>query len=77
MHTKVPVGEILFEVKLAGNVMTVAAIHVETGTEISLAGPAVAGEYVLKTAAIRKLIDTLDKRHGVATGGLGLRAGGS
>jgi hypothetical protein len=45
-----------------GNVVKVTALHVETDTEVSLVGPAAAGVYGLKMAAIRKLIYVLNKR---------------
>ena len=57
-------GEVLFEFHRLGNVVKVTAIHVATGTEISLVGAPAAGEYGLKMAAIRKLVYVLGKREG-------------
>jgi hypothetical protein len=62
MRPEVPVGEVLFEFHRVGNVVKVSALHVDTDTEVSLAGPASAGVYGLKMAAIRKLIYVLNKR---------------
>lgn len=59
-----PSGEILFELRQIGASVKVSAIHVDTGTEVSLAGPASAGEYVLKEAALRKLAYVLAQRGG-------------
>ena len=54
-------GEILFELRPIGAVVKVTAIHVDTGTEVSLAGPVSAGDYVLKQMALRKLAYVLGK----------------
>jgi hypothetical protein len=62
MRPEVPIGEVLFEFHRVGNAVKVTALHVDTDTEISLAGPSSAGEYELKMAAIRKLIYVLNKR---------------
>lgn len=62
MDPEVPIGEVLFEFRRVGNVVKVSAIHVDTGTEVSLVGPPAAGEYGLKMAAIRKLIYVLGRR---------------
>jgi hypothetical protein len=56
-----PTGEVLFEFKRIGNIMKVSAIHVDTNTEVSLAGPPAAGEHGLKMAAMRKLAYVLAK----------------
>ncbi len=48
-------GEVLFEFRKIGNSVKVSAIDPQTNTEISIVGPATAGEYALKMAAIRKL----------------------
>jgi hypothetical protein len=42
----------------------VSAVHVDSNTEVTLAGPASAGEYGLKLAAMRKLAYVLAKRGG-------------
>jgi len=62
MPHEAPLGEVLFEFHRVGNVVKVSAIHVATGTEISLVGSPAAGEYGLKMAAIRKLTYVLGKR---------------
>jgi hypothetical protein len=62
MRPEVPIGEVLFEFHRVGNVVKVSALHVDTDTEISLAGPSSAGVHGLKMAAIRKLIYVLNKR---------------
>jgi hypothetical protein len=48
-------GEVLFELRRLGSFVKVSAIHVQSNTEVSLAGPAAAGEHGLKQAAMRKL----------------------
>lgn len=55
-------GEVLFEFRRVGTSVKVSAIHVNTGTEISLVGAVSAGDYALKMAAIRKLIYVLGRR---------------
>ena len=62
MRSEVPLREVLFEFHRVGNVVKVSALHVDTDTEISLAGPSSAGVYGLKMVAIRKLIYVLNKR---------------
>ena len=61
MRPPMPTGEVLFEIKRIGNVMKVSAVHVDTNTEVSLAGPPAAGEHGLKMAAMRKLAYVLAK----------------
>jgi hypothetical protein len=63
----IEIGEVLFEFRRVGGTVKVTAIHVETGTEVSLVGAANAGEYALKMAAIRKLAYVLNR----AVGGSG------
>jgi len=48
-------GEVLFEFRKIGNAVKVSAIDPVTNTEVSIVGPATAGEYTLKMAALRKL----------------------
>lgn len=48
-------GEVLFEFRRIGNSVKVSAIEPVTNTEISIVGPASAGEHALKMVAIRKL----------------------
>ncbi|QUD86718.1 DUF6898 family protein [Phenylobacterium montanum] len=59
-----PTGEILFELRPIGRSVKVSAIHVDTGTEVSLAGPISAGEHVLKQMALNKLAYVLASRKG-------------
>lgn len=47
--------EILFEFRQIGSSLRVAAIDAESGLEVTLVGPAGAGEAALKQLAIRKL----------------------
>lgn len=58
------IGEVLFEFRRVGAVVRVTAIHVATGTEIVMVGAASAGDYALKTAAIRKLVYVMGQRAG-------------
>jgi hypothetical protein len=62
MPQEAPLGEVLFEFQRVGKAVKVSAIHVATGTEVSLVGSPGAGEYGLKMAAIRKLTYVLGKR---------------
>ena len=55
-------GEVLLEFRQLGNVVKVSAIHVDTDTEVCLAGPSTAGRYVLTAAVVNKLIYVLHKR---------------
>ncbi len=57
-----PLGEVLFEFRQVGNSVKVSAVHVATDTEISLVGPAAAGQYALRMAATRKLAYVLAAR---------------
>lgn len=50
-----PLGEVLFEFRQIGNAVKVSAVHVATNTEVSIVGPAGAGEQALKQSALRKL----------------------
>jgi len=54
-------GEVFFEFRRFGGTVKVSAIHAASGTEVSLAGAASAGEYALKMAAIRKLLYVLNR----------------
>jgi hypothetical protein len=62
-RTDILSGEILFELRQIGQVVKVSAIHVDSGTEVSLAGPVAAGEHGLKQAALRKLAYVLNQRN--------------
>ncbi len=55
------IGEVLFEFRQIGNSVKVSAIEPITNTEVSIVGPATAGEHALKMAAIRKLQYVLAK----------------
>lgn len=55
-------GEVLFEFRKIGNSVKVSAIEPVTNTEVSIVGPASAGEHTLKMAAIRKLQYVLAKQ---------------
>jgi hypothetical protein len=61
MTPKLPPGEILFEFRRLGDLVKVSAVHVDSNTEISLAGPAAVGEHSLKFAAMRKLAYVMAK----------------
>lgn len=54
--------EILFELVPMGHAVKVIAVDAATGTEVSIQGPANAGESALKNAAIRKLKYVLEKQ---------------
>jgi hypothetical protein len=60
--TAPPLGEVLFEFRRVGASVRVAAIHVDTGTEVVLVGAASAGDYALKMAAVRKLAYVLGRK---------------
>jgi hypothetical protein len=47
--------EVLFELHQIGATVKITAIDVATNTEVSTMGPAAAGQYGLKMAALRKL----------------------
>lgn len=57
-----PRREILFEIVAFGNVVKVIAVDAATGTEVSIQGPANAGEAALKNAALRKLDYVMSKK---------------
>jgi hypothetical protein len=48
-------GEVLFEIRIVGNVARCAAIDADTGLEVVALGPAAARDADLKTLALRKL----------------------
>jgi hypothetical protein len=54
--------EILFELFPMGPVVKVVAIDAKTGVEVSIQGPASAGETMLKQTAMRKLLYVLNKK---------------
>ncbi len=53
--------EVLFEVIRMGNSAKVTAIDGETGTEVSIIGPANSTLYSLKANAMRKLMNAMGK----------------
>jgi hypothetical protein len=57
-------GEVLFELRRIGDVVKVSAIEPRTNTEVSIMGPASAGEYALKKIALRKLQYVMTRREG-------------
>ena len=57
-------GEILIEFVTLGNAVRVTAIHVASGTEASIVGPASAPRAPLEAAALRKLSYVMDKEKG-------------
>lgn len=56
--------EILFEFRRIGAAVKVTATDTETLTEVTLQGPATAGEEALRRAAVAKLNYVLSKRKG-------------
>lgn len=55
--------EFLIEFQSLGTLVRVTAIDPESGLEVVIQGPASAGQYALKQAAIRKLLFQLAKRN--------------
>ena len=56
--------EVYFEFRRVGNYVRVTAIDSLTGTEVTIAGDAKAGETMLKQTALRKLEYVLAKKQG-------------
>ena len=56
--------EVLFEFSRVGNVMRVAALHVDTNTEVIIVGPLTAPQEALRNAALQKLRYVLTKKQG-------------
>ncbi|WP_146002636.1 DUF6898 family protein [Telmatospirillum siberiense] len=54
--------EVLIEFRRIGNSVKVSAIEPVTNTEVSIVGPATAGEHALRMAAIQKLRYVLAKK---------------
>jgi hypothetical protein len=54
-------GEVLFEFLRIGNTMKVIAFDVDSGTEISIVGPANYGPEILKRNALKRLEYVLKK----------------
>lgn len=57
-------GEVLLEFHRIGRSVKVSAVDPETGTEVSIIGPASAGEAELRRAAVNKLNYVLARRTG-------------
>ncbi len=54
--------EVLFEMSRTGAYMKVVAVDAQTGTEISIVGPATAPPEVLKRQAIKRLLFVLKRK---------------
>ncbi len=54
--------EVLFEMSRVGAYMKVVAVEAETGTEISIVGPATAPPEVLKRQAVNRLLFVLKRK---------------
>ncbi|MCW5730019.1 MAG: hypothetical protein KIT20_04620 [Alphaproteobacteria bacterium] len=67
--------EILFEFRQIGSSLRVAALDAESGLEVTLVGPAGAGEEALKRLAIRKLEYVRRKKSSAGRTGEGRKAG--
>jgi len=59
-------GEILIEFVILGNSARVTAIHVPSGTEVAIVGPANAPRAVLEAAVSRKLAYVMGKEKGAS-----------
>lgn len=55
--------DIIFEITPIGNTVKVTAIDAETGVEVSIQGPATAGQETLKINAVRKLKYMIEKKN--------------
>ena len=55
-------GNVIFEFSAVGNAVKVCAVDPDTGLEVSIVGPANAGEEALRRTAMSKLRSMLDKR---------------
>jgi hypothetical protein len=54
--------EVLFEMARVGNYVKVIAVDAETGTEVSIVGPASARPEVLKRQAVNRLLFVLKRK---------------
>lgn len=54
--------EVLFEMTRVGAYMKVVAVDAETGTEVSIVGPANAPEAALKQQAVNRLLFVLKRK---------------
>ena len=57
-------GEVLFEFRRIGNMVKVTAFHVETLTEVTVAGPAATSQAQFQALAMQKLEYMLAKKAG-------------
>ena len=64
MNGKAGLGEVLFEITQLGNAVRVAALHVDSNTEVAIVGPSTAPQVALQEAALQKLRYILAKRKG-------------
>jgi hypothetical protein len=55
-------GSVIFEFSAVGNAVKVCAVDPDTGLEVSIVGPANAGEEALRRTAMAKLRYMLDKQ---------------
>jgi hypothetical protein len=55
-------GDIYFEHITFGKTVKVSAIHSDTGTEVSISGPASAGQAALERTALQKLIYVMSRK---------------
>jgi hypothetical protein len=62
-------GEVLFEFTAIGHSVKVVAIHVASGVEVSVMGPASAARVDLERLALQKLAARLGSRSGKLGGG--------
>jgi hypothetical protein len=58
--------EVLIEFVILGNVARVTAIHVASGTEVAIVGPANAPRFTLEAAVSRKLAYVMGKEKGAS-----------
>jgi hypothetical protein len=64
MSERESLGEVLFEFTPVGAIVRVAAIHVATGIEITVMGPASAARHDLERLALQKLKARLAREGG-------------
>ena len=55
-------NEVIFEFHQFGTIVKVSAMHTKTLTEVSIQGPASAGESILKANALRRLEYVMRKK---------------
>jgi len=66
MHDDRSPREILYEFTVVGDIVRVSAVDAGSGVEVTVFGPASAGEEALRRTARRKLDWVMAKRGGVA-----------